>query len=118
VKKSNFLDVFYFSSVHRFHVLEYANLFLQANWCEIPPTFDAGVIRSISTGTRFGVVCRGSGDEPEVMSECPYVSVQKKQTSPGETRLGLTAFLYCKYISCFRQGGVRKYVPFWWHLVH
>jgi hypothetical protein len=68
-------------------LIEYANLFPLAKWCDIPPSMDTGVIRAISTGTRFGAVCRGSGDEPEPLAECPLVSVQKFQnaTSPGET---------------------------------
>ncbi len=42
-----------------------------------------------STGNRFGAVCRGSGGEAEVLSECPMVSVKYFKISEGNVTYDL-----------------------------
>ena len=62
--------------------------------CPVPPEIEAGgSVIARSTGNRFGAVCLGdvrfinSTDEPDVLPNCPLVSVINDQnSSPGKAK--------------------------------
>ena len=54
-----------------------------AKWCSGAPS--GAVVRAVSTGNSFGVVCHGTdtGGDPEPLPYCPNVAVLYTKLQPG-----------------------------------
>ena len=63
--------------------LQYVTNFA-AKWCNGAPTIERGLVRAVSTGNSFGVVCHGTdADDPEPLPTCPNVAVLYTKLQPG-----------------------------------